>query len=155
MTERVTLAVVAVALTLLFLAMPAWRGVERARFESHPATLAEFDAKVAAMVTRDQIGEEDGVPVVRPAPGDVYLTAERWRFQPILELKAGQAYRLHVLSRDILHGAVIDGREALLAPGVEAVLPVTPTEPGRIALVCSEYCGLEHNKMRHWVTITP
>lgn len=149
------LAIAAGTLAVLFAAMPAWRGLERARFETHPVAAADFEAKVAAGIARDRVGEEDGVPVIRPPPGDVWVAAARWRFEPHLELTAGRSYRLHLASRDILHGAVIAGKEALLVPGTEAVLEVTPAEAGKITLVCSEYCGLEHNKMRQWVTVKP
>jgi cytochrome c oxidase subunit 2 len=140
-------------LAVTFLAMPAWRGVPQAAFESEAVDADAFEASIDAMVARYGVGEEDGVPVVRPPAGDVYLAAERWRFRPLLELRAGQSYRIHVASRDILHGVVIDGHEALLVPGQAAVLRVTPAEPGRMSVVCSEYCGQEHNKMRVWMTI--
>jgi len=153
MSERSLLIAAGAVLALLFAAMPAWRGLERARFESHPVAAAEFEAKVAAMVGRDKVGEEDGVAVVRPPPGDVYVTAERWRFSPILQLAPSQRYRIHVASRDVLHGVVVAGQEALLVPGHEAVLTLTTPAEGRFTMVCSEYCGLEHNKMRHWVTV--
>ncbi len=144
---------VAAVLVALFLAMPAWRGVPQAAFESEALEGPAFEAKIDAMVAQYGTGEDEGVPVVRPPPGDIYLAAQRWRFWPILELQAGATYRFHVASRDIIHGVVIGGHEALLVPGRAAVLSVTPTEPGRIALVCSEYCGLEHNKMRTWMTV--
>ncbi len=158
MTERTAtgkgaLIGVGAVLIALFLAMPAWRGLPQAAFESEAVDDPAFEAEVDAMVARYGVGEEEGVPVVRPPPGDIYLTAQRWRFWPNLELQAGAAYRIHVASRDIIHGVVIGGHEALLVPGRAAVLSVTPAEPGRITLVCSEYCGIEHNKMRTWMTV--
>jgi cytochrome c oxidase subunit 2 len=151
--ERRLLVALAVVLGLAFVAMPAWRGASRGAGESAAVNPAAFEAQVDAMVARYRVGDEDGLPVVRPPPGDVYLVAERWHFRPLLELEAGQSYRLHVASEDILHGVVSAGQEALLAPGRAVVLTVTPTEPGKMAVVCSEYCGLEHNKMRNWVTV--
>jgi cytochrome c oxidase subunit 2 len=153
--ERGVLVGVAAVLVALFVAMPAWRGVPQAAFDSEAVGEAEFEAKLEAMVAHYGVGLEEGVPVVRPPPGDIYLSAERWRFWPILELQAGASYRVHAASRDILHGVVIGGHEALLVPGRAALLPITPAEPGRITLVCSEYCGLEHNKMRTWMTVLP
>ncbi|MEI6559164.1 MAG: quinol oxidase [Rhodospirillaceae bacterium] len=153
-SERNTLIAFGALLALLFLAQPAWRGLSRAsEVESYAIATAAFDAKVEAGIARYRIGDEDGVPVVRPPPGDVYVSAGRWRFRPVLELEAGRSYRLHIATEDILHGVVIGGKEALLAPGQAAILPVTTGEPGRFTMVCSEYCGLEHNKMRHWVTV--
>jgi cytochrome c oxidase subunit 2 len=159
MTEPLTgtrnvLIGVAVVLVAAFLAMPAWRGVPQAAFASEAVEATAFEASLDAMVARSRVGEtDDGLPIVRPPPGDVYIAAERWHFRPALELQAGQSYRLHVASLDILHGMAIDGHEALLVPGRAALLTVTPGGPGPLSLVCSEYCGLEHNKMRSSITI--
>ncbi len=152
--ERKLLIGVGALLVLLFLAQPAWRGLARAgEIETYAIAAPEFDAKLEAQIARYKVGDDEGVPVVRPPPGDVYVSAGRWRFRPVLELQPGQSYRLHVASEDILHGVVIGGKEALLAPGRAAIMPVTTGEPGKFTMVCSEYCGLEHNKMRHWVTV--
>ncbi|MEI6986423.1 MAG: quinol oxidase [Rhodospirillaceae bacterium] len=153
-TERRVEAALALVLALLFAAMPAWRGGNRSgAIETYAISNEMFRAKLDAMIAGSRIGNEDGVPIVRPPPGDVYLAAERWRFYPALELQAGQSYRIHVASLDILHAVVINGHEALLVPGLAAVLELTPPLPGKLTVVCSEYCGLEHNKMRHWITV--
>ena len=152
--EKKLLILVGALLALLFAAQPAWRGLARAsEIETYAIAADAFQAKLDAQNTRYKVGDDEGVPVVRPPPGDIYVAAGRWRFLPILELQAGQNYRFHVASEDILHGVVIGGKEALLVPGQAAIMPVTTTEPGRFSMVCSEYCGLEHNKMRHWVTV--
>jgi len=152
--EKGLLVGVSALLTVLFLAMPAWRGMpQAAAVASYPIAADAFDARLTAMITRFQVGEQGDLPVVRPPPGDVYLTAERWRFTPALELEAGGSYRLHVSSRDTMHGVVIAGREALLTPGTAAVLPLTAGGPGPVPTVCSEYCGLEHNKMKGAITV--
>ncbi len=152
--ERRLLVGVGAILVVLFLAQPAWRGLSRAKaVQTYAIAAAAFDAKLEAQNARYRVGDEDGVPVVRPPPGDVYVAAGRWRFLPVLELQAGQAYRFHVASEDILHGVVIGGVEALLVPGQAAIMPVKTGEAGKFSMVCSEYCGLEHNKMRHWVTV--
>lgn len=152
--DRLLLPALAVLLGVMFLAMPVWRGQPRESGERYAIGDQEFMARVETMIRTSPLGVEDGQPVLRPPPGDVYVTATRWSFAPALELVAGQSYRLHVASRDSLHGLVIDGRETLLLPGTASVLTLTPAAPGRIALQCSEYCGLEHNKMRSWITVT-
>ena len=152
--ERMLVGGTAVLLVAAFVAMPAWRGMPQAAFESETVDATRFNASYDAMVAHYKVGEtDDGLPIVRPPPGDVYIAAERWRFRPLLELQAGQSYRLHVASQDILHGLVVDGHEALLVPGQAALLTITPTEPGTMSMVCSEYCGLEHNKMRSLITV--
>ncbi|CAK0747672.1 Cytochrome c oxidase subunit II [Azospirillaceae bacterium] len=143
----------AVVSAVFLAAMPAWRGMPRAKFQEYLIAQPDFDARLNEMIVKHQVGEEEGVPVVRPPPGDVYLAAERWRFRPIIELQAGKDYRIHVSGYDILHGVVIAGQEALLSPGRAAVLSVTAPQQGRVSVQCSEYCGLEHNKMRNWMNV--
>ncbi|CAK0740568.1 Cytochrome oxidase subunit II copper A binding domain-containing protein [uncultured Gammaproteobacteria bacterium] len=151
--EVLAVLVLAVVIAGLFVAMPVWRGGAGLSYASYTISPTEFEAKVAAMVARYRVGEDKGEPVVHPPPGDVYLVAERWRFRPQLELEAGQSYRLHISSPDILHGVVVAGAEALVVPGRAAVLPLTPAKAGQIAMQCSEYCGLSHSKMLAWLTV--
>jgi cytochrome c oxidase subunit 2 len=140
---------------VLFVAMPQWRSLARPS-EAYPIAVEAFEAKVAEMVAAHGTGrEEDGIPVVHPAAGDIYLVARRWAFAPVIELEVGRTYRLHATSADILHGLAIDGREVLLVPGQASVLELKPTRPGRMLLQCSEFCGAEHNGMRRLVQVVP
>ena len=139
----------------LFLAMPQWRVLGEAP-ETYPIALDAFEAKVDAMIAAHATGrEEEGIPVVRPAGGDIFLVARRWSFTPILELEAGQTYRIHATSADILHGLAFGGNEVLLMPGQASVLEVRPVRSGRMPMQCSEFCGAEHNGMRQLVDVAP
>ena len=90
------------------------------------------------------------VPVVRPPAGsDVYLIAQLWRWYPMLELESGKSYRIHLMSMDWLHGFSLQPENINIQvhPGYEHVLTVTPTNPGTYAIVCNEYCGINHHAM--------
>jgi cytochrome c oxidase subunit 2 len=87
------------------------------------------------------------VPVVRPPPGDVWLLARRWDFEPGLELEPGKAYRLHIAAEDVVHSAVVGDTEVLLVPGQVVEVPLVAPPSGRVRLQCGEYCGLGHTRM--------
>jgi cytochrome c oxidase subunit 2 len=162
-------AVVALGLVILALvaAMPAWRGYPPpAQVRSYAISAADFAAKVEAqvkahatgevIVERDHLGNQVGedIPVVRPPAGDVYVQAKRWAFGPILELRAGETYRLHVASIDILHGFhLTDDLDLLLVPGEAQVFEVRPVDGERMVMQCSEYCGIQHNRMKATVRV--
>ncbi len=150
-------AVAAVA-AALFAAMPAWRGYAPPPVETYAIAAEDFAAKVDAMVAAHATGEvtKEGIPVVRPPAGDVYVQAQRWQFWPIVELAPGESYRLHVASIDILHGFhLTDRMDMMLLPGSAHAFDVTPVDGERIVMQCSEYCGIEHNRMKATLRVLP
>ncbi len=93
---------------------------------------------------------ENGVPVVRPpAGGDAYLLARLWEFWPVLELKTGQTYRLHLSSADWQHGFSLQpiNLNVSVHPGYEHVITLTPTTKGEYGVICNEFCGIGHHNM--------
>lgn len=153
---RLPLLLTALALVALMVAMPTWRYDDRPEFPRYAISTDAFEAKVDAMVRDHATGaEEDGMPVVHPPPGDVYLLARRWQFYPVLELEAGRSYRLHVASVDVLHGFHVDDVDVLLVPGAATVVPFNPGASDRPVIQCSEFCGLRHNRMTAWVRVVP
>ena len=108
--------------------------------------------KTDEMVARHKVREETDlkIPVVKPPPGsDVYLIARLWSWWPMLELQAGQTYRLHLMSMDWLHGFSLQPENINIQvhPNYEHVLTITPTAPGTYSIVCNEYCGINHHTM--------
>lgn len=110
-----------------------------------------YQAEVERFVQQHKVGEEAGQPVVAPPPGaDVYMLAQRFRFYPILKLKAGERYVLHVASIDYLHGFSITQPHVWnlqLYPGYEWVLAIVPRKPGTYHMACNEFCGVGHEMM--------
>lgn len=84
----------------------------------------------------------------------VYLLAQQWQWSPELVLKEGQDYILHLASADIQHAFHLEkaatGRsiDILIQPGREYLIPLKGLKEGAYAIGCTQYCGLEHNKMR-------
>lgn len=145
--ERAAIVALTALALGLFAAMPVWRWPDAAPSRSGYVIDAEdFGARMAA-----QPADADGV--VRPPPGDVYIAARQWEFQPQLALQAGKTYRLHLTSFDALHGFSLGGRDVLLTPGRAEVMEFTPETPGRLPIQCSEFCGAGHNRMTAWVEV--
>jgi len=142
---------------ILFFMMPYWHifGKQNLANEAYKNTPEKFTAKTQEMVDKYKVREETGlndqkIPVVRPpAGGDVYLIARLWQWWPILELEAGQTYRLHLMSMDWLHGFSLQPENINIEvhPNYEHVLTVQPTKAGTYSIICNEYCGLNHHTM--------
>ncbi|VBB68726.1 Heme/copper-type cytochrome/quinol oxidase, subunit 2 [invertebrate metagenome] len=151
--------VVLVAATLTLVSvMPAWRWIWNPEpfAETYPVTVESFLTRMDAMVARHGTGELlENTPVVHPPPGDIFLCAQRFRFFPMLELEVGHTYRLHVTTIDVVHGVYfpLTERNLLLLPGYAVVMTLKPVAAGHYVMQCSEYCGLDHSRMKGWVLV--
>jgi cytochrome c oxidase subunit 2 len=87
--------------------------------------------------------------VAQSPGGDAYLQAQMWLWFPILKLKKGQTYRLHLSSLDLQHGFSIQplNMNFQVVPGYDHVLTLTPTSAGEFSIVCNEFCGIGHHLM--------
>jgi cytochrome c oxidase subunit 2 len=155
--ERVELLWVALALVwalIMFVMMPYWHvyGKQNLSNEAYRTTPEAFGKKVQAMVDQYTVRKETKreYPVVAPPAGsDVYLLGRLWEWYPILELEKGKSYRLHLSSMDWQHGFSLQPENINLqiVPNYEMVITVTPTRTGEYAIVCNEYCGINHHNM--------
>ena len=150
--ERTWIGLALVWCLVMFLMMPYWhlRGKQNSTGEAYATTPMEFAQRVERFVTANRVGEDNGVAVVEPAPGsDVYLQAQMWRWYPVLKLRQGQTYRLHVSSLDIQHGFSLQpmNMNFQILPGYDHVLTVTPTQAGEYLVICNEFCGIGHHQM--------
>ncbi len=139
---------------VMFFMMPYWHiyGKQNLANEAYRSTPEVFQKKTDEMVLKYKVREETDlkIPVVHPPAGsDVYLIARLWQWWPMLELESGKTYRLHLMSMDWLHGFSLQPENINIQvhPGYEHVLTVTPTNPGTYAIVCNEYCGINHHTM--------
>jgi cytochrome c oxidase subunit II len=152
--ERLWLTVAFVWCLVMFTAMVVWQvvGQQRIPVESYRIEPAAFQAEFDAFVEARQVGEEGGVPIVEPMPGeDVYLQAMQFQFRPVLQLQQGQTYRLLVSSTDVQHGLSLQkmgtSYNFQVLPDYLYVIRITPEETGEFSLVCNEFCGLGHHIM--------
>ena len=153
---------IGIALTwclIMFFMMPYWHiyGKQNLSNEAYQTTPTKFQAKVDAMVEQYQIGEEAGIPIVRPPAGsDVYLLGRLWQWYPILELEKDQSYRIHLSSMDWQHGFSLQpvNINLQILPGYEMVVTMAPDKAGDYAIVCNEYCGIGHHTMLGKIIVT-
>ena len=137
---------------VMFVTMPYWhfRGKQNSTGEAYRVTPQAFRERVDRFVATNKVGEEARVPIVEPAPGgEAYLLARWFDFYPILKLRTGQTYRLHISSADVQHGLSLQppNMNFQAVPGYDHVLTITPTRPGTYTLICNEFCGIGHHLM--------
>ena len=143
----------------MFFFMIAWHfiGEQNLSTETYRILPSKFEEKVEAFTEQYQVGEEEGVPVVRPPAGaDVYMLGRLWEWWPILELKKGQSYRIHLSSVDWQHGFSLQPTNINISvhPGYEHVINLTPTNTGDFGVICNEYCGIGHHTMTGRIRVT-
>lgn len=138
----------------MFFMMPYWHlyGKQNLSNEAYQTTPQAYQKKVDAMVAQYTVRKETDaqIPVVAPPEGsDVYVLGRLWQWYPMLELKKGKSYRLHISSLDWQHGFSLQPENINLqiVPGYEMVLTVTPDKIGDNTIVCNEYCGINHHTM--------
>lgn len=146
------------ALVLSFM-MPYWHifGKQNISNTAYRINPSDYAARAHAVDKKYVVRTEDGMPVVSPPPGsDVYIIAHRYQWWPILELKEGRSYRLHLSSLDVLHGFSLqpENINVEVVPGYDMVLTVTPNKVGTYSLVCNEYCGIGHQDMLGRIYVT-
>ena len=139
---------------VMFFMMVGWHiyGSQNLSTETYRTTPERFTAKTQAMVDRWTVRTEtaDKIPVVHPPEGaDVYLIGRLWNWWPIIELEKGKTYRLHLSSLDYNHGFSLQPTNINIqvVPGFEHVVKVTPNQSGQFAIICNEFCGINHSSM--------
>ena len=151
-SERLWIGVGLVWCVILFVAMPYahFMGKQNSTGESYAVTPEAFVQRVEQFVQTNRVDEVNGVPVVEPAPGgDAYLLGRMWNWYPVLKLKEGQTYRLHISSSDLQHGLSLlpMNMNFQILPGYDHVLTLTPTTKGEFEIICNEFCGIGHHLM--------
>ncbi|NNC99359.1 MAG: cytochrome C oxidase subunit II [Gammaproteobacteria bacterium] len=137
---------------IMFFMMPYWHiyGKQNLSNEAYQTTPAKFQSSVNEMIAKYQVGEEAGIPIVRPPAGsDIYMLGRLWQWYPIFELEKNQSYRVHLSSMDWQHGFSLQpvNINLQIVPGYEMVVTMTPNQSGEFSVVCNEYCGIGHHTM--------
>lgn len=149
--ERSWLIIALVWCLFLTAMMPIWLflGRQNVPATTYRVTPAQFQALVTDFTQQYQVGTDKGIPIVAPPPGDVYLLGRQWQWYPILQLKKGETYRLHVSSIDVQHGLSLQpvNLNFQILPGYDYVITLTPTSSGEFSIVCNEYCYIGHHLM--------
>jgi cytochrome c oxidase subunit 2 len=107
------------------------------------------------------------VPRYRPPPGavqvDVVAKQWMWKIQhqngireiDTMHVPVGQAVELRIRSEDVIHSFYVPAfrlkQDAV--PGMTTEFWFKATRPGTYSLLCAEYCGRDHSRMRGRVVV--
>ena len=89
-------------------------------------------------------------------PREIEVIARRFAFEPSdIEVKVNEPVRLLVRSADGVHGIEIKQVKVQkeIPRGKVIAIEFTPKEAGRFPILCSEYCGDEHENMRGTLSV--
>ena len=90
-------------------------------------------------------------------PRLIEVTARRFAFEPAeIQVAVGEPVRLMVRSADGVHGIEIKKvkvNKMIPRGGDPVVINFTAKEAGRFPIMCSEYCGDEHDNMRGMLVV--
>ena len=158
--EKIWLIIALIWCLILFAMMPIWhlKGTQNPSGVRSKVTPADFSARVDRFVADYKVGEEMGMPVVAPPPGShIYMLSRTWSWYPVLKLKAGETYMLHLSSLDLNHGFSLYpvNINFQIVPGYDYALEVTPNDPGEYKVICNEFCGIGHHLMVGKVIVEP
>ncbi len=150
--EKIWVAIAFAWCIVLFAMMPLWhfRGGQNPAGIRHRVKPEAYSARVDRFVAEYQVGTEHGFPVVAPPPGaEVYLMARMWQWYPVLKLKKGVQYTLHLSSLDVNHGFSLYpvNLNFQVVPGYDYGLRVVPNRSGDFRIICNEFCGIGHHLM--------
>lgn len=150
--EKIWIGIALAWCLVMFFMMPFWhfKGKQNSTGEAYRVEIGDFLQRVEKFVEANKVGEENGIPIVEPPPGsDIYLLGQMWRWYPILKLREGQEYRLHVSSSDLQHGLSVlpININFQILPGYDHVLTMTPNRKGEYEIICNEFCGIGHHMM--------
>lgn len=125
----------------------------------HPATLPTLVLLTCASIFA--VLSATGAPAARqdaPEPRVIDVLAKRYAFEPSeIEVSEGERVRLVVRSADGLHGVEIKQfRVSMDIPrgGAPVVIEFTANVVGRFPILCSVYCGDEHEEMKGALVVT-
>jgi cytochrome c oxidase subunit II len=158
-SEKVWFAIAFAWCMVLFAMMPLWhwKGGQNASGIRSKVDAVDFRARVDQFVEDYRVGELNGMPVVEPPPGShVYLLGRMWSWYPVLKLRKGAEYTLHLSSIDVNHGFSLYpvNINFQVVPGYDYGLKIVPTEAGDFGIICNEFCGIGHHMMLGKVIVT-
>lgn len=150
--EKIWVTISFIWCLILFAMMPLWhfKGGQNPSGIRSKVTAKAFTERVDRFVADYKVGEDSGFPVVAPPPGsDIYMLGRMWQWYPVLKLKKGVEYTLHLSSADVNHGFSLFPININLqvVPGYDYGLKVTPNAAGDFRVICNEFCGVGHHLM--------
>ncbi len=150
--EKIWIALATFVCLITFVWMIVWHvyGKQNPSNTTYTTTPAEFSKLVTAFNAKNKVGEENGIPIVMPAPGaNIFFAGQMWRWSSIPVLKKNEWYTFHLSSLDVCHGFSVQpiNMNFMVLPGYDYVIKFKPTEAGEYKIICNEFCGIAHHTM--------
>ncbi|MCO5044561.1 MAG: cytochrome C oxidase subunit II [Kiritimatiellae bacterium] len=150
--EKIWVTVSFIWCIFMFAAMPFWhfKGGQNPSGTRGKVDPMAFYARTQKFIEDYSVGTDQGIPVVEPPAGsEVYLLGQMWMWSPVLKLKKGVEYTIHLSSLDLNHGFGLFpvNINIQVVPGYDYALKMTPTEAGEFKIICNEFCGIGHHLM--------
>ncbi|MCO6461783.1 MAG: c-type cytochrome [Saprospiraceae bacterium] len=150
--EKMWMIIALILCIMLFVWMVMWHvyGKQNPSSTTYKTSTVEFAELTEAFIKKNMVGVDNGIPVVRPNPNsDVFVMGEMWRWSPVLIMEVNQSYKLHISSKDVVHGLSIQpvNMNFQVYPSYDYLLEFKPTEPGEYKVICNEFCGIGHAGM--------
>ena len=157
--EKMWITVAFIWCMILFAMMPLWhiRGGQNPSGIRAKVDPQAYKARVDRFINDYKVGVESGIPVVAPPAGShIYLLGQMWNWSPVLQLKKGVEYTLHLSALDVNHGFSLFPVKLnfQVVPGYDYGLKIVPNVSGDFKILCNEYCGLGHHLMVGKVVVT-
>ena len=77
------------------------------------------------------------------------MLGRMWSWYPVLKLKKGVSYTLHLSALDVNHGFGLYpvNINFQIIPGYDYGIKLVPNEVGDYRVICNEFCGIGHHMM--------
>lgn len=122
-----------------------------------PTRVLLHRAAVAAFIGATTLGTA-GFAAQTPERRTIDIVARRFAFEPSqIEVAVGEPVRLMVRSADGIHGLEIKKlkvKKTVPRGGQAVVIDFTAQEAGQFPILCSEYCGDEHDSMKGMLVVS-
>jgi cytochrome c oxidase subunit 2 len=113
-------------------------------------------------------GQYRDIRSITPGAMRVYVVAKQWMWEAVypdgtavqddIRVPVGRPVALILTARDVIHSFYVPSFRLKqdVVPGRVTTLEFTATVPGTYDILCAEYCGAGHSRMRgHVIAMTP
>ncbi len=114
----------------------------------YPGPDGKFGKTDPNMINSNSPAGQIGLVEDDPAAKDDVVAAD-------LHLIANRPATVHLRSKDVIHRFFLPNQRVKqdAVPGLAVQISFTPTTPGKYEIACAELCGMNHYKMRAFLTV--
>ena len=122
------------------------------------AASAPFDSSAEGSAVRTLAQDSEGRSLTQDEPREIPVVAKRFTFEPErVEVTEGERVKLLVTSADGVHGLEIkkfNVNKKVPRGGEPVVIEFVASAAGEYPILCSEYCGKDHESMKGLLVVS-